>query len=107
MDKDQHKRSEGSRLRGAIQKGRTGEKVPGFDPAAAPFETDSEAGGAPAPGLELGQTPELMKHDSNASSHASALRQWEKDRKRTVRPFVVALVFLLAVIVILILILGP
>lgn len=47
-----------------------------------------------------------MKHDSNASSHASALRQWEKDRKRTVQQFFVALVILLVIIVALILIWG-
>ena len=32
-------------LRGDIQAGRTGDKRPGFDPAMAPLETDSEAGG--------------------------------------------------------------
>ena len=34
----------------AIDSGATGDKVPGFDPAAAPLGTDDEAGGAgPAP----------------------------------------------------------
>lgn len=32
-------------IRGDIQAGLTGDKKPGFDPAAAPLETDSEAGG--------------------------------------------------------------
>lgn len=31
-------------VRGDIQSGRTEDKRPGFDPAAAPLETDSEAG---------------------------------------------------------------
>lgn len=106
MDKDGHKTSEGSRIRGAIQKGKTGDKAPGFDPAAAPFETDSEAGGSSSPGRDHEQSPDSMKHDSNASSHASALSQWEKDRKRTVQPFLVALVILLVIIVALILIWG-
>lgn len=34
-------------LRDDIQSGRTGDKVPGFDPAAAPLGTDDEAAGAP------------------------------------------------------------
>jgi hypothetical protein len=34
-------------IRGDITRGRPGDKRPGFDPAAAPLETDSEAGGAP------------------------------------------------------------
>ena len=32
----------------AIDSGATGDKVPGFDPAAAPLGTDDEAGGARA-----------------------------------------------------------
>ena len=35
------------RLRGDIDRGRTGEKAPGLDPAAAPLGTDSEAAGVP------------------------------------------------------------
>ena len=35
------------RLRDDIDSGRTGEKVPGSDPAAAPLGTDAEAGGTP------------------------------------------------------------
>jgi len=34
-------------IRGDIQQGATGDKQPMFDPAAAPLETDAEAGGAP------------------------------------------------------------
>ncbi|WEX77498.1 hypothetical protein PYH37_002299 [Sinorhizobium numidicum] len=36
-----------AQVRGDIQRGLTGDKKRGFDPAAAPLETDSEAGGAP------------------------------------------------------------
>lgn len=35
------------RMREDIDQGRTGEKVPGLDPAAAPLGTDDEAAGAP------------------------------------------------------------
>jgi hypothetical protein len=36
-----------ARLKGAIDEGRTRDKVPGFDPGAAPLGTDEESGGAP------------------------------------------------------------
>lgn len=36
-----------ARLKHAIDSGDTGDKVPGFDPAAAPLGTDAEAAGAP------------------------------------------------------------
>ena len=36
----------GSQLRADIDSGQTGDKVPFPDPAAAPLETDAEAGGA-------------------------------------------------------------
>lgn len=35
--------------RGDIQAGATRDKTPGFDPAAAPQETDAEAAGTPSP----------------------------------------------------------
>ncbi|TPJ14363.1 hypothetical protein FJW04_17905 [Mesorhizobium sp. B2-7-3] len=34
----------------AVDTGSFGDKTPGFDPAAAPMETDAEAGGFPQPG---------------------------------------------------------
>ena len=36
-------------LKASIDAGRTGDKVPGFDPAAAPLGTDEEAAGTPLP----------------------------------------------------------
>ena len=44
------KTSNPAELRGDIAKGRAGGKRPGFDPATAPLETDSEAGGIPMDG---------------------------------------------------------
>lgn len=35
-----------AQLKGDIDSGRTGDKIGGFDPAAAPLGTDAEAGGA-------------------------------------------------------------
>jgi hypothetical protein len=40
-------------LRTDIDRGLTGDKVPGSDPAAAPLGTDAEAGGAPPTQAEL------------------------------------------------------
>lgn len=39
----------GAQVRGDIQQGLAGDKKPGFDPAAAPMETDAEAGSEPTP----------------------------------------------------------
>jgi hypothetical protein len=39
--------SNAAQVRGDIQRGRTGDKRSGFDPALAPMETDAEAGGTP------------------------------------------------------------
>ena len=82
-------KSTGARARGAIQRGETGDKVPGFDPAAAPMETDAEAGGSSQPAEDHGTRPltALVKpDDSNASSHASGLRAWaSKENARSAR----------------------
>lgn len=59
--------------RGEIDAGRTGEKVAGFDPAAAPMETDSEAGGfttKPAAAYIGGGKPS----DHNATASGTAMR---------------------------------
>jgi hypothetical protein len=41
--------STGAQLKADINAGRTGDKVPAFDPAAAPLGTDEEAAGTPTP----------------------------------------------------------
>ena len=46
MIKEEEAGTTGAQVRGDIQSGITGDKRPGFDPALAPLETDSEAGGA-------------------------------------------------------------
>lgn len=67
-------KSAGARLRGAIQRGEAGDKVPGFDPAAAPYETDAEAGGTAQPADSDVAAQAVLPHDSNAASHGSSLR---------------------------------
>src|SRR5690606_19418713 len=48
-------RPHAAQLRGDIDRGCTGDKAPGLDPAAAPMETDAEAGGAPPTPTEIAQ----------------------------------------------------
>jgi hypothetical protein len=42
-----------TQLRGDIDQGRSGAKAEGLDPAAAPMETDAEAGGTPPTAAEV------------------------------------------------------
>jgi hypothetical protein len=76
-------RNGGARLRGAKKRGETGDKPPGFDPAAPPYETDAEAGGLSQPDETLSPPRSAVQHDSNAASHAAALRRWDTVTKRT------------------------
>ncbi|WP_067216180.1 hypothetical protein [Stappia indica] len=87
-------------VRGDIQKGRTGDKVPGFDPAAAPMETDAEAAGTqpPPPSGDARQTAEAASTDTTppyayASSNASAMRPFDRQKpKSSVRMVTVAMI---------------
>jgi hypothetical protein len=48
-------------LRHDIDSGLTGDKAPGFDPAAAPMNADAEAGGAPPTAAEIAQAREAER----------------------------------------------
>ncbi|PBC06963.1 hypothetical protein [Mesorhizobium sp. WSM3859] len=57
--------------RGDIQAGASQDKTPGFDPAAAPLETDAEAAAAPSPAAQgAGHKPNF----TNQASFANAMR---------------------------------
>jgi cobalamin biosynthesis Mg chelatase CobN len=76
-----------SEVRGAIDKGQTGEKVAGFDPAASPMETDAEAGGAPtvvSNETQAAPSPTSLP-TANASSHGSAMRPFDDAEQPTAR----------------------
>jgi hypothetical protein len=60
-----------AQLRGDIDRGRTGDKAAGTDPAAAPMETDAEAGGAPPSAKEVEQARRLERRDGEAHPNAS------------------------------------
>ncbi|TPK93084.1 MULTISPECIES: hypothetical protein [unclassified Mesorhizobium] len=57
--------------RGEIQAGRTQDKTPGFDPAAAPQEADAEAGGA-ATSVQAAKA--RKPNFTNQASFADAMR---------------------------------
>lgn len=86
-------------VRGDIQHGRTGDKRPGFDPAAAPLETDAEAG---ASALSPEQTAMAVESggarptkSADADSYNGAMRRWE--RSTPTRSYTRRLVIYLAI----------
>ena len=72
-----------AQIRGDIQRGLTGDKRPGFDPATAPLETDSEAGGAP---LSSEQTEMALRQEkrqgdeAGPQSYGNAMRRQRRGR---------------------------
>ena len=82
-----------SRLRADIDRGRTGDKTPGHDPAAAPLGTDDEAAGTPVPSdvaeqvraREVRSDGERLARQNATPSYEETLRS---DRAASrVRPF--------------------
>lgn len=65
--------------RASTQRGETGDKIPGFDPAAAPMETDAEAGGAPFGGPAGAARGEVARPPE--TSTGSAMRPVRNDEQ--------------------------
>lgn len=69
-------------VRGDIQRGRTGDKRPGFDPAAAPLETDSEAGASALSPEQIAMSREsgaaLQTGSADTDSYNEAMRREER-----------------------------
>ncbi|MFP5078462.1 hypothetical protein ACLE20_14225 [Rhizobium sp. YIM 134829] len=67
-----------AQVRGAIQAGETGDIREGFDPAAAPMETDGEAGGSPM-SPEQAQlaldTQRRPRREENQNNYDTAMRK--------------------------------
>jgi hypothetical protein len=61
-----------AQLRGDIDRGKTGDKTPGVDPAAAPMETDAEASGMPPTPEEVAQARALERHGIEGRRNAAA-----------------------------------
>lgn len=85
--------------RAAIDRGETGEKVAGFDPATVPLETDSEAGGVPMHSASHA-TPSrgTTLPSANASDHGNAMRPFD-DAARPNKAGIPLLTYALAVLV--------
>ena len=67
---DKHPRETAAKLRGEIDRGATGDKAPGLDPAAAPMETDAEAGGTPPSSREIEQALQDERRGIEGERHA-------------------------------------
>ncbi|MBZ9761183.1 hypothetical protein LB553_09875 [Mesorhizobium sp. CA8] len=85
--------------RGEIQAGMNQDKTPGFDPAAAPLETDAEASGNANPARPAAlHEPKL----TNQASFANAMRRPENapglQPARTAPVLVIAALVILAVV---------
>ena len=65
------KKPTAAQLRGDINSGKT-DKTPGFDPAAAPMETDAEAGGAPPTPEEVAQARSLERRGIEGRRNSAA-----------------------------------
>lgn len=67
-----------AQIRGDIEKGRAEGKRPGFDPAAAPLETDAEAGGHPLGPEQVRtsrRTQDEAEESNDAASYSEAMRE--------------------------------
>ncbi len=96
--------SNSAQLRNDIDQGRTGDKVRGFDPAAAPLGTDDEAGGAPPSAAAIAQArvAERRKprgHNPNAANPRQT-PDGHAEQKRKRAPFVAALLVVLVLLAI-------
>lgn len=63
-NRDDPRLSDAGEYRDAVDRGRTGDKIPARDPAAAPVHTDAEAGGRVTP------RPESAAATRSQASHA-------------------------------------
>jgi hypothetical protein len=64
--------SNATHLKDDIDRGRTGDKAPGFDPAAAPLGTDEEAAGTPPSSAEIEEARRLERRPLQ-SRHPNAV----------------------------------
>jgi hypothetical protein len=84
-----------AQLKADIDAGRTGDKVGGFDPGAAPLGTDEEAGGAPpSPGevalaREAERSPRLSSARMNSAEPRLAPDGWSSNRRTSAIGFVI------------------
>jgi hypothetical protein len=89
------------RRKAAIDRGLTADKVPGFDPAAAPLDTDAETAGAPPVAAEPPLPEEVRDEPADlAADPGGTDRRRYRMQDRMVWPaIVVAVQFAAAIIV--------
>lgn len=63
----------GGRTRAMIDRGRTGDKIPGYDPSAAPHGSDAEASGMPTAGGFTGHQAVARHDEAQAKSLPGAV----------------------------------
>src|SRR3954451_14721193 len=90
-----------SRRRAATDRGLTGDKVPGFDPAAAPLGTDAESAGTPPVAADP-PLPEAARADPSglAADSSGTDRGRYRMQDRMIWPAVILAVLVIAAIVI-------
>ncbi|RLP23997.1 hypothetical protein D8676_18360 [Mesorhizobium sp. YM1C-6-2] len=70
--------------RGAVDRGLAEDKTPGFDPAAAPMETDAEAGSATDHSeMSVARDAPGPLPRVNAASHGNAMRPIDDQKERS------------------------
>src|SRR5215213_3598778 len=90
-----------SRRRAATDRGLTGDKVPGFDPAAAPLGTDAESAGMPPVAADP-PLPEGARVDpaGQAADPSGTDRSRYRAQDRMVWPAIIAAVLIALAIVV-------
>ena len=69
------------RLKGDIDAGRTGDKVAGFDPAAAPLGTAAEAAGTPLSNEEVRRDRASQRTDGSGATRNAAQPELQPDAR--------------------------
>ncbi|MDF2120580.1 hypothetical protein PY365_33955 [Roseiarcaceae bacterium H3SJ34-1] len=70
-----HPKRNVTQLRAVIDRGKTGDKVPAADPAAAPLGTDEEAAGTPLSrsAIEMAYRSEIARRDADLDPQRSVV----------------------------------
>ena len=89
-----------ARLRHAIDTGRTRDKVPGFDPAAAPLGTDDESAGKRPPLDAQARTAGNATSPAIAADKSGTPRRVYRAQDRIIWPVILLGVIVIAVVVI-------
>ncbi len=78
-------RNNPAQIKGDINKGLSGDKRPGFDPAAAPLETDAEAAGTPLSLQQIEVARETQRRERRprkSGTFGSAMRRFHGSNGR-------------------------